>query len=128
MTGPHDGQFHGHHHEHDRHDRGPLESITHVHGGPPVLDIGGDVGALNIVLDDDAAGTELHLRTDDPAFSIHTGVWTRHVGARHVTTALFCQLTAGTYWVLDADGRDVRAVDVAGGHLAELDLRSAAVR
>ena len=91
----------GHDHPH-----GPLESITHVHGGAPVLDIGGDVGALNVVLDDGAAGGELYLRSDDPAFSIHTGVWTRHLGGGHVTTALFCQLVEGTYWVLDADGDD----------------------
>ena len=98
-----------------------------MHGGAPVLDIGGDVGAINVVLEDSSAGTELHLRSDDPAFSIHTGVWTRHVGPDHVTTALFCELVEGTYWVLDADGSDVRCVEVTGGQLAELDLRSTAV-
>jgi hypothetical protein len=115
----------GHSHAHD-HPHGPLESITHVHGGAPALDIGGDIGAHNVVLDDGAAGDELYLRSDDPAFSIHTGVWTRHLGGGHVTTALFCQLVEGTYWVLDADGNDVRAVEVTGGRLAELDLRSTA--
>lgn len=120
------GHGHGHGHDHHPHTHAPLESITHVHGGAPVLDIGGDVGALNVVLDDESAGTELFLRTADSDVSVHTGVWTRHVGRTHVTTALFCELLEGTYWVLDADGRDVRRVEVSGGELAELDLRSMA--
>ncbi len=111
----------------ERVDGAPMSGHAHqAHGGAPVLDIGGDVGALNVVLDDGAAGGELYLRSDDPAFSIHTGVWTRHLGGGHVTTALFCQLVEGTYWVLDADGEDLRAVEVTGGQLAELDLRSTA--
>ena len=106
---------HGHsHYAHDAHQ---------AHGGAAVLDIGGEVGALNMVLDEDWAGRELYLRNDDPHFSVHTGVWTRHQGGGHVTTALFFSLVAGTYWVLDAAGRDVREVEVRGGELTELDLR-----
>ena len=55
----------GHHHDHPHpHPHGPLESIRHVHGGAPALDIGGDIGALVVLLDPAAAGTELHLRAD----------------------------------------------------------------
>ena len=100
---------HGHHHHHAR-------------GGAAVLDIGGEVGALNVVLDERWTGRELYLRTDDPDFSVHTGVWSRHQGGGHVTTALFLSLVEGTYWVLDAAGRDVREVEVRGGELAELEL------
>ena len=46
------------------HPHGPLEAIDHVHGGAPALDIGGDIGALAVLLDPTAAGTELHLRAD----------------------------------------------------------------
>ena len=68
---------HGHGHDH-----GPLEAIDHVHGGAMVLDIGGSVGALHVVLDDEWVGREVFLATDDPTFTVHTGVWVRHVGRR----------------------------------------------
>ena len=100
---------HGHHHH-----------AHEAHGGAAVLDIGGEVGALNVVLDEQWAGRELYLRNDDPHFSVHTGVWIRHQGGGHVTTALFLSLVEGTYWVLDAAGRDVREVTVRGGELTEL--------
>lgn len=121
MSGQHDHDDHPHPHVH-----GPLESIGHVHGGAAALNIGGDVGALNVALDAALAGTELHLRSEDPSFAVHTGVWTRHAVSGDVTTALFCELTAGTYWVLAADGTDVCPVEVEGGAVAEVDLRTAA--
>ena len=61
-----------------------------------VLDIGGTVGALHVVLDESWVGRELFLATDDPAFSVHTGVWLRHVGGGHVASALFPALEEGT--------------------------------
>ena len=66
------------------HPHGPLETIDHVHGGAPALDIGGDIGALAVLLDPAAAGTELHLRADGAVgTSVHTGVWRRNQGAAH---------------------------------------------
>ena len=106
------------------HDHDPLESITHVHGGAPALDIGGDIGALVVLVDGSTVGTELYLRSDrDPAMSVHTGVWNRDLGSGQVTAALFCELASGTYWVLDADGADICAVSIEGGALSEMDLR-----
>lgn len=104
------------------------ERYPHVHGGPPVLDIGGDIGALVATMDPSAVGTELHLRSEHrPPISIHTGVWRRAVagGATHadVTAAVFAELPEGTYWALDQDGNDVIRVDIRGGELANIDLR-----
>ena len=114
---------------HHPHTDGPLEAIGHVHGGAPALDIGGDIGALAVLLDPAAAGTELHLRADGvAATSVHTGVWTRHQGTAPVTAALFAALTDGTYWVLDDEGADVVAVEVTGGEVVTLDLRLNAAR
>ena len=114
---------HGHH----THPHGPLETIDHVHGGAPAIDIGGDIGALAVLLDPTAAGTELHLRADGAAGStVHTGVWRRNQGA--LTAALFPSLTGGTYWVLDDDGSDLVAVSVGGGEVMTLDLRLSAAR
>lgn len=108
---------HGHDHTH-----GPLESITHVHGGAMVLDIGGSVGALHVMLDDDWVGRELHLVPCGGGHPVHTGVWRRHVGVDHVATALFPALEAGRYRIL-AGARDV-VVDVRGGEVTEAALAS----
>lgn len=121
------GDGHSHRHEHGvaDHEHGPLESITHVHGGASALDIGGDIGALVALVDESAVDTELFVRSqDDPAVSVHTGVWWRDLGADRVPAALFCELVAGTYWVLDANGADVCSVEITGGVLSELDLRT----
>jgi hypothetical protein len=95
-----------------------------VRGGPPVLDIGGDIGAMVVLMDPAISGTELHLRSaHDPPIAVHTGVWTRPNGTATITAAVFPELVAGSYWVLDADGHDVRPVVIGGGELTEIDLR-----
>jgi ABC-type Zn2+ transport system substrate-binding protein/surface adhesin len=125
---------HDHHdHGHDGHDghapvvRHPNEDDTANHtvrGGPPVLDIGGDIGAMVVRMDTECAGTELFLRSEhEPPIDVHTGVWTRPHGTASLTAAVFPELLAGRYWVLDGDGRDVRPVVIVGGELTELDLR-----
>lgn len=107
-----------HDHHHDR----PLESITHVHGGAMVLDIGGSVGALHVLVDDAWVGRELFLATDDPMFSVHTGVWLRHLAGEHVASALFAALEHGSYRVLGTDGDALTTARVIGGEVTEVDL------
>jgi hypothetical protein len=114
------------HHGHDHGHHGPLEAITHVHGGPMVLDIGGSVGALHVRLDERWAGRELFLGTDDPAFDVHTGVWLRHVDGGLVASALFPALEAGTYHVLRDGSEALATVRVDGGELTEVDMSAAA--
>ncbi len=105
------------HHGHDH---------SHVRGGAMVLDIGGTVGALHVVLDGGWLGRELFLATSDPSFTTHTGVWLRHVGGEHLASALFAELEAGTYRILHADGSTHATVDVVGGHVTDVDLSAAA--
>jgi hypothetical protein len=123
----HTNHDHAHDHPHPHahgHDHGSLESYDHVRGGPPVLDIGGDIGAMVATMTPETAGLELHLRSEHhPPVSVHTGVWERHLGDRIVTAAVFCELVEGTYWVLDATGADVHPVEITGGELATIDLR-----
>jgi hypothetical protein len=115
-----------HHHPHEhQHEHGPLEAITHVHGGAMVLDIGGSVGALHVLLDDEWAGRELFLVTDASERSVHTGVWRRHVGGGHVVSALFGALEAGRYRILGGDGEVLRTIEVRGGELTEVDAQLA---
>jgi hypothetical protein len=91
----------------------------------PVLDIGGDVGALVVTTDPAAVGTELYLRSEsDPDLHVHTGVWRREATGGFTTTAVFLELLAGAYWVLDDEGADVCPVEINGGELTELDIRS----
>jgi hypothetical protein len=109
---------HTHPHEHVS-----AETYPHVHGGPPVLDIGGDVGALVATMEPAAAGTELHLRSEhEPPISIHTGVWHR-AGQDQPTAAVFAELREGTYHVLAPGGGTLASVDIVGGALTTVDLR-----
>ena len=106
------------------HDHVSAETYPHVHGGPPVLDIGCDIGALVATMDPAAAGTELHLRSEhEPPISIHTGVWHR-AGQDQLTAAVFAELREGTYRVLAPGGGPPVSVDIVGGALTTVDLRS----
>jgi hypothetical protein len=115
----------GHDIGHDGHAPVVHRPVNHtVRGGPPVLDIGGDIGAMVVLMEPATAGTELHLRSEhEPPIAVHTGVWTRPHGTATITAAVFPELIEGGYWVLDADGHDVRPVAIAGGELTEIDLR-----
>ena len=115
-----------HHHAHPaggEHRHQLSESYNHVRGGPAVLDIGGDIGAMIVTMPPSAAGTELHLRSEhQPPLEIHTGVWHRRSGAEETTTAVFAELVAGTYWVLDGSAAATRKVQVTGGELVAIEL------
>lgn len=111
--------------DHD-HPHAPLESITHVHGGAMVLDIGGTVGALHVVLGETWVGRELFLGTDDPLFSVHAGVWLRHLGGGHVASALYPELEEGSYRILDHDGAEMARAEVRGGEVTDVVLVAAA--
>ena len=114
-------------HDHRHPAPGIGESYPHVQGGPPVLDIGGPIGALVVTLDPSAVGTELRLRSEHrPPIAVHTGVWSRRLGvngATEVAAAVFAELVEGSYWVLDDAGRDDRRVQINGGSLTSIDLR-----
>ena len=128
MTSAHPGSVHHHPHsaDHQRmaHGQAASESYPHVRGGPPVLDIGGDIGALEARMPAEAAGTELHLRSEhEPPMEVHTGVWHRAHADNPLTTAVFAELVAGAYRVLDSHGATGTRVIIRGGELSRIDLR-----
>ena len=88
-----------------------------------VLDIGDGVGALIVHLPAALIGQELHLRPDpaDPT-TIHTGIWERSTNGRTMVVAVFAELAAGTYTLLDPDGRADRTVIVDAGAVHEIHL------
>jgi hypothetical protein len=105
----------GHHHHHHA-----------VGAGAAVLDIGGDVGALVVVLGDHPDVEELEIRpAGDPAGRFHTGVHVRAVGVGggEARVAVYPEVRAGDYELLDADLRPFEWVSVRGGEVTTLDLR-----
>ena len=119
------GAHHHHHEGGDHHHDHPLERYDHVRGGAPALDIGGDIGALVATTDRAALGTELFVRSlADPTVTIHTGVWERDHAGSTVAAAVFVELRAGAYEVLDHRGTPVRDVVINGGAVTTADLRA----
>ncbi|MGZ4701525.1 MAG: hypothetical protein ACXV98_09960 [Ilumatobacteraceae bacterium] len=115
MSG-HDHQ-HPHDHPHHHHHRVPQ-------GGPVVFDIGDDIGALIVLLDEALEGTEVPIEWDrDPSKDVHTGVWRRSLGNDSVVVAVYPELIEGRYRVPALGGHAPRDVDIVGGQVTEIDLR-----
>jgi hypothetical protein len=89
-------------------------------GANPVLDIGGDIGALIVYLPELTPSGELTVHpTGRPADHFHTGV--HHRGDAWV--AIFPEVVEGSYDLVDDDGAWLAEVVVPGGVVEELDLR-----
>jgi len=90
----------------------------------PVLDIGGQVGALVVYLAAEPPTGELEAcPVGDPAARFHTGVHHRAIGCGVAWTAVFPAVSEGAYHLLDDDGAPLVDVAVTGGTVRELDLR-----
>jgi hypothetical protein len=88
------------------------------------MDIGGDIGALIVRLDDSLEGTELPIEfADEPQRDIHTGVWRRPIAGNGVVVAVFPELREGTYHIRPGAHHDGAQLQITGGQIAELDLR-----
>src|SRR5579875_2508926 len=101
----------------------------HQHGqlghGFPVLDIGGEVGALVLYAPAGMEGLEIEVSpADDPGRRTHTEILRRTVGGRTFWAGVYAELEAGDYRIWYDDGPPrVRSVTVAGGAVAEVDWR-----
>jgi hypothetical protein len=116
MTEHDHGHDHAHHHAHHHHA---------PQGGPVVFDIGDDIGALIVYLDEVLEGTEVPIEWDrNPDKDVHTGVWRRSVGADSVVVAVYPELIEGRYHLPALGGHAARDVNIVGGQVAEIDLRS----
>ncbi|HEY3139809.1 MAG TPA: hypothetical protein VGJ86_01695 [Acidimicrobiales bacterium] len=103
---------------------------AHWHSAPglsPVLDIGGEVGALIVYLAAPPATGELHACPSSApvvASWFHTGVHHRHLDDGTTTwVAIYPEVVDGSYHLLDDDGVPMAQVTVPGGQVVELDLR-----
>ena len=89
-------------------------------GAHPVLDIGGDVGALIVHLPELTASGELTVQpAGNPAGHFHTGVHERG----DAWVAIFPELVEADYELIDDEGHWLADVTVTGGEVGELDLR-----
>jgi hypothetical protein len=109
-----------HDHDHDHHHHYPAGE--QAAGGPVVLDIGDDRGALIVYLPPARIGTELHIRGAGAPATTHTGVWERPLGARRPVAAVFPSLPLGRYTIVAEDGSDSCGVVVASGTVTETTL------
>ncbi len=112
----------GHHHHH--HHGAPGHSAP---GEWPVLDIGGEVGALIVYLATLPATGELHACPTsspvDPAARFHTGVHPRVIDGTSTLVAIYPEVVEGTYHLLDNAGLPMAQVAIMGGQVEQLDLR-----
>jgi hypothetical protein len=130
VTASHD---HGHPHEHHEH-----HEHTHEHEhehvtesqprnlglGAPVLDIGGDIGALVLYTTEDLEGLEIEVSpTADLDHRTHTQIHKRTVNGRTFWAGVYAQLKEGAYQVWWDDASRDRTFTITGGAVTELDWR-----
>ena len=103
-------------HDHDHHHAAPS-------GRGVVLDIGGDIGAVVVLLGNQRVGPELDIRpVGDAAATFHTGVHPREVGGAMRRVAVFPEVRTGAYELLDERGAPFAVVDALGGEARTYDV------
>lgn len=114
---------HPHEHAHAPEHRTAQDKERLGHGAP-VLDIGGDIGALVLYTDADLEGFEIDVSSDqDPGRRTHTEILKRTVGGRTFWAGVYAELGAGDYTVHWDDPSRPRVFSITGGSVTELDWR-----
>ena len=85
-----------------------------------VLDIGGDVGALLVVVGPALDGAEIELYDEHGTYVMHTEVHGREVLGKHQYAGLFPAVRAGSYLLDTTDGSPRERVVVTGGQVARV--------
>jgi hypothetical protein len=99
--------------------------MSHHHelGATPVLDIGGDVGALVVQLDTVPQTGELEAcPRAHPDLRFHTGVHWRQVADELVAVAVYPAIIHGDYEILDRELRPMTSVQIEGGEVTHITL------
>lgn len=89
-----------------------------------VLDIGEDIGALIIYTREKWRGKEIQisLKGNPSAKLVHTAIWERRFNGRIIFAGVYPSLPQGNYIIWTHPSREVT---IAGGSVAEVDLRDA---
>lgn len=103
-------------------DSGVSEDNRHAAGGPVVVDVGGDVGALVLRAPGELAGAEIEISgVDSPDDRSHVAVLARGLlGGGEVFAAVYPSLRQGQYVLWRPDGRPTAPVQVRGGAVTEV--------
>jgi hypothetical protein len=89
-------------------------------GGPVVIDIGGDVGALVLRAPAQALGQEIEISpVEEPERRSHVAVHVRHLADGDVHAAVFPDLRWGTYQLWSPDGEAIMTASIVGGRVTE---------
>jgi hypothetical protein len=100
------------------------ESAGPAPSGPAVLDIGGGIGALLVIVPAALLGTEIEVSSDQrPEARTHTGVHDRPLAGDRLATALFPALDAGTWTLWGSGPCATRTVDILDGAVTQVDWR-----
>ena len=95
-----------------------VDGADHRHtayGGPVMLDVGGDMGALVLLTTPDWAGAEIEIsRLGGDGSRTHVGVHLRTVGSRTVHAAVYSSLPEGDYQLWAGAERPGPVVHVPG--------------
>lgn len=136
-AGEADGGVHGHSHAHGHPhvpvpgavDTSAAQSAELAQLGPTtpgsvVLDIGGDIGSLMIMTNEDLAGAEIEVSPvgQDDART-HIAIRERLSPGGTRWAGIFPGLKAGEYTVWDVRGMPSDVVAIVGGHVTQLDWR-----
>jgi len=98
-------------------------SHDHEVGATPVLDIGGEVGALVVQLDIVPQTGELEAcPRAHPDLRFHTGVHWREVAGARVAVAVYPAIMQGDYDILDQQLRPIASVWIEGGEVTHIRL------
>jgi hypothetical protein len=102
-----------------RHEAQPAPGVS------PVLEIGGEVGAVVVYLARPIGRGELDMEPSGrPADRFHTGIHRRDVGGSTAHVAVFPAVRAGDYDLVDEHGAPFASLNVRGGEVTELDRRA----
>jgi hypothetical protein len=94
----------------------------HLAADEPVLDIGGEIGALILRTGPEYLDREIEVSPiGDDAGRVHTAIHRRSVGDLIIYAGLFPELRAGEYRVWTDDPRLPDRVTIVGGAVSELD-------
>lgn len=92
--------------------------------GAPMLDIGGDIGALLLYTSEDLEGQEIEVSlTSEPDHRTHTEVHRRTVGGSTFWAGVYAELPEGDYRVWYDDPAGDTSFTITGGAVSELDWR-----
>ena len=98
---------------------------TWVPGVGPVLDIGGNIGALILYTDKRFLDREIEISpVEDDSRRVHTAIHERLLGDQVSCAGVYPELPAGTYRLWVDDPALPTAVTIVGGEVAEMDWRT----